>query len=259
MRRRFALVMALLVIMSMLALPVSAKAPEGPSAPDAQALAGLADAPDPDDVISSGAGAAGLAASLQANRSRRFNLVRDTFIDGSRPGSFFGDASTMWAGFGDQMRPLVHAPLHELPANAVVDQAYLYLYVTEGRGFVDWPGSTMLVSVHAVTTEWMPVAANWVTPWINPGGDFGPALDTIQIGSGRIGTWWRFDITAAVAASVAGGQNLGFLLTSDYNVPAEALATPDGVASARFGLATKDHWDPSKVGYVRVYFHDSAN
>jgi hypothetical protein len=33
------------------------------------------------------------------NRSRRFNVDRDTFIDGSRPASFNGDAQTMWVGF----------------------------------------------------------------------------------------------------------------------------------------------------------------
>ena len=42
------------------------------------------------------------------NRSRRFNVDRDTFIDGSQPGAFNGDAQTMWVGFFNQMRPVVH-------------------------------------------------------------------------------------------------------------------------------------------------------
>ena len=42
------------------------------------------------------------------NRSRRFNVDRDTFIDGSQPGAFNGDAQTMWVGFYNQMRPVVH-------------------------------------------------------------------------------------------------------------------------------------------------------
>ena len=42
------------------------------------------------------------------NRSRRFNVDRDTFIDGSEPAAFNGDAQTMWVGFFNQMLSLIH-------------------------------------------------------------------------------------------------------------------------------------------------------
>ena len=103
------------------------------------------------------------------NRSRRFNVDRDTFIDGSQPGAFNGDAQTMWVGFFNQMRPVVHTRLDGIPTDSAVDTAYLYVYVYEGRGFANWATSVIPnVQASPVTTVWMPDATNWWTPWTTP-------------------------------------------------------------------------------------------
>lgn len=195
-------------------------------------------------------------------RSRRYNLMMDTFIDGSRPTLNFGSASTMWFGYQDWMRPVVKADIPVcadvntcIVPDAIVDKAYLYVYVTEGRGFADWAQSTLDVSVHAVQSMWDENTTNWTTPWSTPGGDVGPALSTLRIGSARVGTWLRFDVTDAVKAIVAGqAENNGFALSSNFDVALNKGISPEGLTSTRYGLATGQYWDPSKVGYLRVMF-----
>ncbi|MER2598431.1 MAG: S8 family serine peptidase [Caldilineales bacterium] len=176
------------------------------------------------------------------SRSRRENVDRDTFISGVQPGTHFGSAQTMWAGFFGQMRPVVHTGMSSIPSDAVVDQAYLYLYVTEGRGFTNWGNSVIGVSSHAVDTEWMPVAVNWTMPWTMAGGDYGPALSNTHIGAGKLNTWVRFDVTAAVQDMMNGADNNGFIITNTDST------------GVRYGFATKEYFDASKAGYMRVYF-----
>jgi uncharacterized repeat protein (TIGR01451 family) len=176
------------------------------------------------------------------NRSRRFNADRDTFINGAQPGAYFGDAQTMWTGYFGQMRPLVHTPMDGIPGDAYVDVAYLYLYIIEGRGFTNWSNSVINVEAHQVTTEWMPVAANWWMPWTMPGGDYGPAVGANHIGSGKINTWLRLDVTDAVSDMLRGASNQGFIITNTDHM------------AVRYALATKEYWDASKIGYIRVYF-----
>ncbi len=198
--------------------------------------------------------------SADVNRSRRFNVSQDTFVDASRPAWNFGSAQTMWLGFNDQMRPAVQAPFPIcdnvntcIPSNAHVDVAYLYLYVFEGRGFSNWSQSVMYVSAHPINTMWSQATANWTSPWTNPGGDFGPADSTAQFGSARLDTWLRMDVTDAVAAMVAGNApNYGFMLTSNPNFPLEA--SPEALLSARFAFSTTEFFDPSKVGYLRIFY-----
>ena len=176
------------------------------------------------------------------SRSRRFNVDRDTFLNGAQPASFNGSGQTMWAGFFGQMRPLVHTPLNGIPGDAYVDVAYLYLYVVEGRGFSNWSNSVINVEARPVTTQWMPDAANWWTPWTMPGGDYGPAVGGNHIGSAKINTWLRLEVTDAVADRLRGGTDQGFILTND------------DTTGVRYALAAKEYFDASKHGYIRVYF-----
>lgn len=197
--------------------------------------------------------------TANVNRSRRFNVSQDTFINGNQPNSVLGSAMTMWVGFNDTMRPVVEVPVPVcdnpatcVPADAFVDLAYLYVYVYEGRGFANWNQSAMLVSAHPVNTMWDQASATWVSPWTNPGGDVGPAISATPLGNGRIGTWLRLDVTDAVADIVSGAApNYGFVLASDPNFPLEA---PEATLNARFGFATTEFFDPSKAGYMRVFF-----
>jgi hypothetical protein len=62
------------------------------------------------------------------------------------------------------------------------------------------------------------------------------------VGSGKLGTWLRLDVTAAVRNTVSTGVNHGFILTSNDD------------RGVRYSLAAKEFWDASKIGYVRVYY-----
>ncbi|MEA3337421.1 MAG: S8 family serine peptidase [Chloroflexota bacterium] len=193
-------------------------------------------------------------------RSRRYDLMMDTFIDGSRPDEIFGNAGTFWVGYQDLMRPVVWTEIpvcddiHTcIPSDAAVDVAYLYIFVKEGRGFANWNQSKIEeVSVHAVLSPWDEATTNWLLPWTSPGGDIGPAMDGIHLGSGKVGTWMRFDITDHVAQIVnSGADNYGFALTSSD--PGWGNA-PEAIGGVRFGFAAREYWDPSKIGYVRVMY-----
>ena len=182
------------------------------------------------------------------SRAMRFNVDRDSYINGAQPGNYYGSDQTMWVGFYDQMRPVVHTPINGIPGDSAVDQAWLYLYVTEGRKFGNWSTSVLEnVTAHPATTEWMPYAVNWWMPWTMPGGDYGPGGAPNHLGSGKIGTWLRLDITAAVEDMLRSGENQGFLLNSSINQ-----------SGVHYGLATKEYWDPSKLGYIRVYFRTAS-
>ena len=175
-------------------------------------------------------------------RSRRYNVSQDTFIDGTQPNVNFGGAMTMWAGFNNQMRPTVYAPIPIcanvatcIPAYSHVDIAYLYLYMVEGRGFDNWEQSVMEMAANPATTMWDQATATWNSPWTTPGGDIGPAGVAVMAGSGRIGTWLRFDVTASVQAMINGAPNKGFVITSNPNVLVEA---PEARYDTRYGFAT---------------------
>ncbi len=183
----------------------------------------------------------------------RFSMVQDTSIYGAQPTIAFGSAGTMWFGHRDLMRPVMTADLSAIPEDAEVDAAYLYVYVTEGRGFTTYDESTLDVSVHTVASPWVESTATWVTPWTTAGGDFGPALDTIRVDQNSVGRWIRFDVSDAVAAMVAGvADNNGFLLRSNHLV--SLLANPEGMAQTRYGLATHEFWNPAVVGYLQVQY-----
>lgn len=198
-----------------------------------------------------------MTASVQ--RSRRFSASQDTFINGRQPATVFGNTQTMWVGMDDTMRPVVEVPFPMcdnvytcIPAMAQVDHAYLYLYVVEGRGFSNWTQSAMLVSAHPVTAMWDEATANWTTPWTAAGGDMGTAEGTMPLGSARLNTWLRVDVTNAVTAMVENGAtNNGFMLTSDPNYPTRA---PEALLSTRFGFATTEYFDASKASYLRIYY-----
>ena len=193
-------------------------------------------------------------------RSRRYAVTMDSFLDGTQPGANFGQTSTMWVGFQDQMRPLVWADIPVcdgsgcIPGGSSVDAAYLYLYVTEGRGYTTWDQSLIgSVTAHALLSQWTQEGATWVAPWQTAGGDLGRALGSTHLGNGKVGTWLRFDVTAHVAAIVAGqAENHGFALTSSD--AGWALAGAEAIRGVRYGLATQEFWDPSKAPYLRVMY-----
>lgn len=196
--------------------------------------------------------------SPTVNRSRRYSAGMDTYVSGTQPNINFGGNVTMWAGFDNQMRPAVYTPIPIcdnvgscIPQYAAVDNAYLYLYIFEGRGFANWDQSVVEMNANPVTAMWDAATATWNSPWTTPGGDLGPAEAPLTIGNGRIGTWARFDVTDGVQAIVNGGPNYGFMITSNWDV---VIESPDGRVDARYGFATNEHWDASKHPYMRVLF-----
>ncbi|MER2600370.1 MAG: 5'-nucleotidase C-terminal domain-containing protein [Caldilineales bacterium] len=198
--------------------------------------------------------------SATVQRSRRYNVSEDTFLNGTQPAANNGNAQTMWVGFNNQLRPVVQVPFPIcdnvytcIPASAQVDQAYLYLYVYEGRGFANWNQSAMLVAAHPVTKMWAEATANWTNPWTTAGGDMDAAGPSVPLTSSRINTWLRLDVTAAVTKIIENGtSNYGFIVTSDPNYP--MVNAPEALLSTRFGFTTSEFFDASKAGYIRVYY-----
>jgi subtilisin family serine protease len=198
-----------------------------------------------------------LPKSTPINRSRRFDVSADSFMDQTQPNTNFGSASTMWFGYSGNFRPIVQMDFSSVPSDAIVTKAYLYLYIAEGRGFTQWDQSVMEVSAHAALGPWAENAVTWNAPWDAAGGDVTEPLWTLRMGSGRIYTWLRFDVTEAVEMMVNGTmENNGFVISANSDVP---LKADDALAQARYGLAQQDFWDPSKVGYLRIYFQTATD
>jgi hypothetical protein len=177
------------------------------------------------------------------SHSRRFAAAEDTFINGSQPLQSYADAQTMWVGWYDQMRPLIHAPVTGIPPDAAVDEAYLYVYVVEGRGFANGSSSVLDVNAHRVTTDWISSSVSWWMPWHVPGADLGPAVGSHRMASWKVGMWVRFDVTDAVQDFVRSGENQGFILTS----------MAENLPVVRYGLATREHYS-GNTPYVRVLY-----
>lgn len=113
----------------------------------------------------------------------------------TRPNVNFGQAGTMWVGFQDQMRPVAWADIpicddkyNCVPGGSAVDAAYLYLYVSEDRGYANWEQSRIdSGTAHALLGPWTEDGATWAAPWQTAGGDLGPALDCTYLGNGKVG------------------------------------------------------------------------
>jgi hypothetical protein len=104
-----------------------------------------------------------------------------------------------------------------------------------------------------VLAPWAEDSATWTAPWLTAGGNLGPALSGTHLGNGKVGTWLRFDVTAHVAAIVAGqAENYGFALTSSD--PGWTGKEASAIGGVRYGLATQGYWDPGKAGYLRVMY-----
>ena len=90
-----------------------------------------------------------------------------------------------------------------IPANAVIQSAYLYLVLKHAES-----GENRPFTAYHVTKSFVKYETNWYQfrngqAWSTPGGDFGQNFGTTYVG-GAVGSAYRFDLTALVQATVNG-------------------------------------------------------
>lgn len=66
---------------------------------------------------------------------------------------------------GADRRGLLRFDLSDIPSNATITSAKLYLYELDNK-------PDQVTYVYRVTTAWTETGVTWATPWIQPGGDF---------------------------------------------------------------------------------------
>lgn len=91
----------------------------------------------------------------------------DTYIDANHPSSNYGDDNKIVVkpGNGSEQRGLLAFDLSDIPANAIITSATLYLHEKDDR-------DDQVIFLYRVTTHWTETGATWDAPWSTPGGDF---------------------------------------------------------------------------------------
>ena len=92
---------------------------------------------------------------------------------------------------------------NHVPANVVVDSAYLYMVLKKAENSESRPLTAYRVNRSFVRRE-----TNWRNfrrgrPWSRPGGDLGSAFGTTYVGN-AVGSTYRFDLTSLVQRTVRG-------------------------------------------------------
>ena len=105
-------------------------------------------------------------------------------------------------------RGLLRFDLSDIPANAVISSAELYLYEQEDK-------LEQVTYVYRVTTPWTESGVTWNSPWTTPGGDFANSPAYALFIPGQSGCSITLDLTNLVQAWVEGTYpNYGVLLYS---------------------------------------------
>lgn len=155
--------------------------------------------------------------------------VQDTYISAWKPDTNYGRDWYMNVRSDNQMVGLVRVDLSHIPANAVVLEAHLDLYVY-GSG-----SHPITVSAHRVKRPWIANEANWTkataaTTW----GAWGCASTATDYESAAVssafltqaGQWRRFDLTSLAQQWVAQpGENYGIVLRGQGDVATQYTFT----------------------------------
>jgi hypothetical protein len=68
-----------------------------------------------------------------------------------------------------ELRGLVHFDLSDIPTNAIITSATLYLYPKDDQ-------TGQITYLYRVTRSWSETTATWNVPWTSPGGDFDSSI-----------------------------------------------------------------------------------
>ena len=206
---------------------------------------------------------------LAGNGTEFFKSSEDTWVNEWAPNANYEGLDRMRVRTGGEHNALVKFPLAadagsaEIPAEAIVAKAYLWVYAYEDTmfntirsaeqaplGFVGyWLQNPYLLQAFPATTDWTAAQATWtladaLTHWSMPGGDAGPMVGsttvTLPIG------WIQVDVTEAVQAWH------GNLAASDGNFG--LILKASGVQSAAYSYLTSEWADPAFAPTLVVHW-----
>jgi len=134
-----------------------------------------------------------------------YNPTDDALVYEKFPTHNYGSNTSIVVGdeSGAAERILVKFDISALVGVVTVTEAKIFLYYFEEGNY---PGGTKDVDCHKATSSWTEGAVTW-----NTQPSFNGTPTTTQV-LGEFGIWNYWDITADVAAIVAGGANYGHLL-----------------------------------------------
>lgn len=144
---------------------------------------------------------------------------QDSYLDStpSNRNNNYGTATTMLLDSSGNtiQRPVIRFSLSALPANALIEDATLSLYMNAGVG------NSFVSEVHYLTTAWTEGGVTWNTPWGTGGGDF-PGYVAAQTLLTNTAGWARWNVTQLVDLWYRGHlPNDGVILT----MPAQGVSS----------------------------------
>lgn len=118
------------------------------------------------------------------------------------------------AGDGTLMRGILEFNLSAIPSNAVITNARLILYATDGSA------STTKISIYGLTNSWSELTSSWNarttgTNWTIAGSDYNISISVnASIPQSSILSVLEFDVTE-LAQKMVSGDNYGFLIKTN--------------------------------------------
>ena len=134
----------------------------------------------------------------------------DVYIEKDNPDDNYGSVKEISVRAKDDgdLRGLLRFDLSDIPSNAVITSAVLYLYETS-------ESSTQVTGIYRLTRAWTESEVTWNTPWLTPGGDFAAAPVYATYIPGQKACSITLDLTGLVQGWTSGTfPNYGMLLYS---------------------------------------------
>jgi hypothetical protein len=147
----------------------------------------------------------------------------DSYIDANHPAINYGaEAKLQVRPFpGGNSRGVVRFDLSDIPTNANITSAKLYLYEMNAK-------SNLVIYVYRITGNWTETTVTWVFPWTNTGGDFDANVAYALFIPGQQDCSITLDITTLVQGWVDGTySNYGVLLDAVGPSPFIEYATKE--------------------------------
>jgi hypothetical protein len=138
-----------------------------------------------------------------------FSPSDDAFIRASSPTSNFGDLPDIdvRSDDGANRRGFVRFDLSSIPPGSSVTNATLYIYESDSK-------QDQVTYIYKVTSAWDENSVTWISPWINPGGDFDNSRAYVSFFPIQKNCTLTIDLTDLVQEWINGSPNYGFLLYS---------------------------------------------
>lgn len=134
----------------------------------------------------------------------------DTYINAIQPNTNYGadNEFQVWANDGANRRGLLRFDLSEIPANATIFSATLYIYTPDSKSGVQ-------TAIYRVTAPWSESNATWNSPWNTAGGDFSNQVVYASFSPDTPDCMITVDISGLVTGWVNGSyENHGLMLYS---------------------------------------------